>query len=120
MTSRSSSVLFLSLWACAGSIVMPLRTRADGFALSEHSAAGLGMASAVSANVAEPAAVWYNPAALTYMPGYQASLTGIAYIGHVEFEPRSGGGSVSAEPASEIVPGLFATGRLNERVAVGL
>lgn len=117
---RTSRVVALSLWACAGAAIAPELTRADGFSLTEQSARGLGMASAVSATIAEPAAVWYNPAALTFMPGAQASLTGVTYFGQAEFTPRAGGERLDAEPVHSFVPGLFATGRLSERVAVGL
>jgi long-chain fatty acid transport protein len=78
------------------------------------------MSSAVSASTTEPAAVWYNPAALVFMPGYQVSISGVGYIGNVTFKPLGGGERIEADPTVQVVPGLFATGRLSERVALGL
>jgi long-chain fatty acid transport protein len=101
------------------SVCTPRIAFASGFFLKEQSAAGLGMASAVSASTSEPAAVWYNPAALSFMDGVQASLTGTTYLGNVAFSPVSGA-RVEAEPIRQFVPGAFVTGRVSERVALGL
>jgi len=98
---------------------VPGAVQAGGFLLTEQSAEGVGTASAVSASTAEPAAVWYNPAALSFMPGIQASLTGVGYLGHSKFETKEGGESIDASPTVQVVPGLFATGRLNDTFAFG-
>jgi long-chain fatty acid transport protein len=118
MTKRRLTLL--AMWIGVVCVADAASVRADGFYLSEQSAEGLGMGSAVSASTSEPAAVWYNPAALAFMPGYQASLVGTGYVGNVSFTPRSGGSAVDAKPVFQLVPGLFATGKVSERVAVGL
>jgi long-chain fatty acid transport protein len=94
--------------------------RGAGFSLTEQSAEGVGMASAVSASTSEPAAVWYNPAALATMPGYQASVSGVLYLGQPSFSPRDGGATIDAKPTRQPVPAFFATGRVSDRVGVGL
>jgi long-chain fatty acid transport protein len=118
MTLRSSTPLYL--WLSASLAAVPGLAHADGFALSEQSAGSLGMASAVSASITDPDAVWYDPAALPFMPGYQVSLTGAAYLGQVNFTPITAGSTVDAKPIRQFVPGFFATGQLTDRVAVGL
>jgi long-chain fatty acid transport protein len=117
MTLRSSTSL--CVWVSL-SLALPGLARAEGFSLSEQTAGSLGMASAVSASITDPDAVWYNPAALTYMPGYQVSLTGTEYLGHVEFTPLTADNTVEAKPVRQFVPGMFATGRISDRVGVGL
>jgi long-chain fatty acid transport protein len=54
------------------------------------------------------------------MPGYQASIAATAYLANTSFTPRGGGTSVDAKPVRTIVPGFFATGRLTDRIAVGI
>jgi long-chain fatty acid transport protein len=118
MTARARGVLSVVAVAvcCAGG----KPAHGSGFSLTEQSAEGIAMASAVSASTTEPAAVWYNPAALSFMPGWQASLFGNLYLGQPSFSPRDGGPSVDARPMRQPVPGLFLTGRVSDRVGVGL
>ena len=118
MTARTH--LVLSLLAVALCCAHGRIAQAAGFALTEQSAEGIGMASAVSASTTEPAAVWYNPAALPYIPGYQASAFGILYLGQPSFSPRDGSPAVDAKPTRQAVPAFFATGRVSDRVGVGL
>lgn len=92
---------------------------AGGFFLPEQSGEGLSRASAVVASSQEPAAVWYNPAALSSMEGVQASVYGGAYLGRTEFTPRDGGETSDSEPVKELVPALFATARVSDRVGLG-
>lgn len=113
----------LALSICGAALglgLAPQLARAGGFQLPEQSAEALGMASAVSASTLEPAAVWYNPAALVFVDGVQASLSATAYLGYTEFTPRGSEPAVDAEPTRQLVPGFFASGRASDRIAVGL
>jgi long-chain fatty acid transport protein len=94
--------------------------RAAGFFLPEQSAEAFGRSSAVVASISDPSAVWYNPAALSYMPGFQVAAGGILYLVDAKFSPLDGSPSVSANPMRLPIPSFFATGRVSDRVGVGL
>jgi len=111
------TLLAVLLGLATGAVSTPVQ--ASGFLLSEQSAEGVSMASAVSASTDEPAAVWYNPAALSFMSGVQASLTGVGYLAFSNFEPRENAGSIDADTTAQVVPGIFATARLNDTFALG-
>jgi long-chain fatty acid transport protein len=113
-----SFLLALALGAVYLGVTAPVR--ASGFLLEEQSAEGIGMASAVSASTLEPAAIWYDPAALVFMDGVQASLSGTLYLGQVEFTPVASGEATDSKPIRQIVPSGFASARLSDRIAVGL
>lgn len=110
----------ISLCSAALLLGAPRSVRAGGFQLPEQSAEGLGMASAVSASTSEPAAVWYDPAALVFVDGVQASVGATAYLGDTHFTPLDGSTGVDAEPTRQVVPSLFVTGRIADRFALGV
>jgi long-chain fatty acid transport protein len=119
--TRSRMPLLVGLLLAIATAVAPARNaRAAGFLLYEQSAEGIGRAAAVAASSTEPAAIWYNPAALSFMPGYQASVYGVMYLGQATFSPRDGSASIDASPTRQPVPAFFATGRVSDRVALGL
>jgi long-chain fatty acid transport protein len=93
---------------------------ASGFLIYEVSGEGIGRASAVSADVNEPAAVWYNPANLVYMDGVSASATGVYITSKSTFSPAGGGADTSSDRGNTFIPALFAHARLSDRVAVGI
>ena len=113
-TPRIAVIVSIGVWLWAGAL------RADGFRLTEQSARSMGMGSAVSASTEDPDAVWYNPAALSFMPGVQLSLVANGYFGAASFEPRGGGKEIDANAVAQVIPGLFVTGRLHDRIAIGL
>jgi long-chain fatty acid transport protein len=109
-----------SLCSATLCLLLPRLAHAGGFQLAEQSAEALGMASAVSASTVAPDAVWYDPAALVFVDGVQASLSGTAYLGSSQFTPRGEGDAIDAEPTRQLVPSFFASARVSDRIAVGL
>ncbi len=93
--------------------------RAGGFLIYDLSAEALAKGSAVSASTAEPAAVFFNPAALAYQ-GHGVSLSGVGVLARSRFEPADGRPEVKTNPGRFLLPTLFATVRAHERVALGL
>jgi long-chain fatty acid transport protein len=91
---------------------------AGGFLIYEMSAEAMGKASAVSASTEEPAAVWFNPAALVNQ-GHGVSLSGVAVLAGSKFEPLDGQPEVETKPGRFVLPTVFGTVRLGERVAAG-
>ena len=64
--------------------------RASGFLVYDLGADANGQASAVSASTSEPEAVWYNPAGLSLMSGYAASIGALVLVANSEFTPADG------------------------------
>ena len=95
--------------------------RAAGFLIYDLSGEALARGSAVSANVNEPAAVWFNPAALSFSDGVHASAGGVFVSAQSRFSPAaSGAEDVNSNRGNFVLPTLFASGRVNDRVAVGM
>jgi long-chain fatty acid transport protein len=100
-------------------LTWPASGRAGGFLIYDLSAEALAKGSAVSASTSEPAAVWFNPAALAYQ-GHGVSLSGVAVLASSRFEPADGRPEAETEPGRFLLPTVFATVRAHERVAVAL
>ncbi len=93
---------------------------ANGFLIYDLSGEAIGRASAVSADVSEPAAVWFNPAALAYMDGVSVSAGGVFISARSDFEAKNGGGETSSKRGNFVLPALFGAGKIGDRVALGL
>jgi long-chain fatty acid transport protein len=98
--------------------------QAAGFLIYDLSGEALGKASAVTASTREPAAVWFNPAALAF-EGHGVSLGAIGVNATAKFTPAapeeggSGGESVKTTPGRFVLPTFFAHAKVHERVAIG-
>jgi long-chain fatty acid transport protein len=107
-----SGLVLLSLVAAPGA------ARAGGYLIYDLSGEALGKASAVVASTREPAAVWFNPAALTEI-SHGVSLGGVGVFAQSKFEPEAGGEEIESEPGAFFLPTVFATAKLHEDVALG-
>jgi long-chain fatty acid transport protein len=102
----------------------------SGVTISEQSVRGLGTAFAEAAAAAEdPSTLFYNPAGLNRLSGSQASV-GMNLVlpsarfsnegsTHVTGQPLSGGNGGDAGSAL-VVPTVYLSHRLNDRLALGL
>jgi long-chain fatty acid transport protein len=103
------------------------------FQLAENNTSGIGNAYAGGAAIAEDASVvWYNPAGLTRLSGSQAAVVGHFIRPSTEFNktsanlsPTLGGGAISGGNGgdageSAIVPNLYYTNQLDDRLFFGL
>lgn len=115
MRSFVRSSLFVAALCLAGK-----PCRANGFLIYDLSGEAIGRASAVSADPSEPAAVWFNPAGLAYSKGVGLSAGGVFITARSSFEARGSGAETSSKRGNFVLPAFFATGKLGERVAVGL
>lgn len=101
--------------------VAPLRSSdASGFLIYDLSGEAIGRASAVSASVREPAAVWFNPAALAFMGGSSASAGGVLVSARSRFSPSGGGSDTNSNRGNFLLPTLFAHSAITDRVALGM
>jgi len=95
------------------------QARGAGFLIYDLSGEALGKASAVSASTSEPAAVWFNPAALAFAPS-GVSLGSVLVVADSEFEPEGGGPRTDTEGGVFVLPTVFANARVHQRVALAL
>src|SRR5881394_2456090 len=96
--SKTTRTLVLSLAFTLGAAAWGTRPcRAGGFLIYDLSGEAIGRASAVSAATNEPAAIWFNPAALPYMPGVGASAGGVFITARSRFTPNNGGADTESE-----------------------
>ena len=109
--------------ACAVTVAAALGSarlcQANGFLIYDLSGEAIGRASAVSASTDEPAAVWFNPAALVFM-GPAASAGGVYVTAKSRFSPDAGGAATDSQRGNFLLPTFFATSPVSDRVAVGL
>jgi long-chain fatty acid transport protein len=108
-----------SLWVLAATVPARL-CLASGFLIYDLSGEAIGRASAVSASTSEPAAVWFNPAALPFMGGASASAGGVLVTARSTFSPAGGGPETNSDRGNFFLPTLFANAALSDRVAVGM
>lgn len=106
-------------WFAFAVCFVPALAQASGFSLTEQSASAVGRAGAVVASPQEPAAAWYNPAALAFLPGTNAALGGLLYAPSSRFEPATGA-RVDSTQSLHLVPALYASHSLTDRLTVGL
>jgi long-chain fatty acid transport protein len=94
--------------------------RASGYLVYDLSAEALGKASAVSASTREPAAIWFNPAGLSYMPDYGASAGAVLIVARSRFDPKGAGADVSSDPSRFVLPTIYGHGRPIEPLQLGV
>jgi len=108
--SRPLASAIAALLALAGATLPAARpARAGGFLVYDVSGAATGQGSAVIAAPTEPAAVWYNPAGLSFLPGWRVSLGGELATARTTFSPRGGGDDAATRPNVFFLPHLFGT-----------
>ena len=118
MTKTSRALL--SALVVTGAALVARPCLASGFLIYDISGSALARASAVSADVEEPAAIWFNPANLAFMGGVSASAGAVFLTSKSSFSPTAGGADTNSARGNFFLPAVFANGRLTDRVAVGV
>lgn len=119
MTRRGARRIVAASVAALSMLGAGRLARANGFLIYDLSGQAIGRASAVSASTDEPAAVWFNPAALPYLrPG--ASVGGVYVTVKSTFSPSGSGPSTDSERRNFVLPTVFANAPITDRIAVGL
>ena len=95
---------------------------AAGFALPDQDAAAMGMAGAFAGQADDPAAVWYNPAGMTRLDGTRVSggVIGIYPTLTHENNTVNPGTTDVSQREIHLPVHLYATHRLNDKVAFGI
>ena len=94
--------------------------QAGGFLIYDISGDAIGRGSAVTAAINEPAAIWFNPAALSYMKGVNASVGGTFITARSRFAPAGGGSDTDSERGNFVLPAVFASAPVSDRVTLGI
>jgi long-chain fatty acid transport protein len=97
---------FVSLCLAAG-LASAAHVSASGFGLFQHGGRAIGQVGAFTARGSEPSAVFYNPAAITQLPGSQFQV-GLDFS-NSDDEYQSATGSFAAQHIIDFPPALYAT-----------
>ena len=117
-TWRRGAPLALGAVVCACLVAAaPGRAHAAGFLIYDLSGEALGKASAVTASTREPAAVWFNPAALAF-EGHGISIGAVGVNATARFSAE-GKDDVKTKPGRFVLPTFFAHAKVHERISVG-
>ena len=117
---KKASTSWAGALALAGLTLAARPAFASGFLIYDISGQALARASAVSADVDEPAAVWFNPANLVHLPKLSASAGGVFVTSKATFSPAGGGAETSSERGNYFLPAVFANALLTDRIAAGI
>lgn len=119
---RSGALLAAAVFAPAAS--------ASGYHFGSQSVSAQSTANASAAEAADPSAIFHNPAGLTRLEGTQAAVNVNLVSPNVRYENTAayypggqriqGSASGNIEPGLTVVPHVYASHRLNERVALGV
>ncbi len=122
MRNRANKFIVAGCLALLLGFGVSSNARAAGFLIYDVSAEALGKGSAVTAGVNEPSAVFFNPAGLAHMEGYQFSLGTVWVNATAEFEDAATGEKTKAIPRKGgfFLPTIYGMARLNEWMSVGL
>ncbi|WP_323809681.1 OmpP1/FadL family transporter [Sphingobium baderi] len=132
--SRSRRALALTLFS--GALALPVPALAGGFYLQEQSPKETGRALSGGAAAADdPSIVYFNPAAMTNLPGIQTSVGGVALMASAHQTNRGSSRTVPGLPVSVPVtgpsggnpfdkvipiPSFYATAQVTDRLWLGL
>jgi len=108
--SAVAASAFLAARPCLGS----------GFLVYDLSGMGMARASAVTADDLEPAAIWFNPAFLTELPGVNAQAGGVFITSQASFSQAGVPGETESDRGNFFLPTVYATGKITDIVAVGV
>ncbi len=116
MLQVRSLILTALLTLCLAGTAM-----AEGFAMTEWSARGLGLASGMVARADDPSAIAYNAAGITQLPGIQvmAGASFVAPYGSIETEMAKGDHRTSTKTHIWVPGHGYATFQLSDSVWLG-
>jgi len=122
MKNRANKIIVAFGCALVLGLTASPSARGAGFLVYDVSAEALGKGSAVTASTNEPAAVFFNPAALAHMEGYQLSLGTVWVNANAQFEDAATGATTKAIPRKGgfWLPTIYGMARINKWVSVGL
>jgi len=119
MRKKARSLIAASAVA-ASALIAARPCLGSGFLIYDLSGMGMARASAVSADDVEPAAIWFNPAFLTDLPGVNAQAGGVFITSQASFSQAGVPGETESNRGNFFLPTVYATGKITDIVAVGM
>ena len=118
---RMKALRVVGLWV-ALVLGMASSAMAEGFALTEWSARGLGLASGMVGRADDVSAIAYNAAGITQLPGVQVmgGMGLIAPMGTLSLDTKYGKAETTTKPAVWAAPHAYASWQLNDSLWLGL
>ena len=118
---RMKALRVVGLWV-ALVLGMASSAMAEGFALTEWSARGLGLASGMVGRADDVSAIAYNAAGITQLPGVQVmgGMGLIAPMGTLSLDTTYGKQETTTKPAVWAMPHAYASWQLNDSLWLGL
>jgi long-chain fatty acid transport protein len=101
-------------------VLFPSQSRATGFLIYNQHAAANALAIAYTAQVDNPSAVFYNPAAINQLSGTQTSLGSVIIIPRTKFTNSSTGESTRMKDHTYLLPNFYLTHKVNEKLSLGI
>lgn len=102
----------------------PSRAQAEGFAIMENSARGMGLAGGLIARGGDPSTLAYNPAAMTLLDGtqMQANLAVSQFYWGVDTRDKDGNHTGNFHSAHQTwpIPSFYVTHQINDDIWFGL
>lgn len=95
---------------------------AEGFAVTDFSARGTGLAGGMVGRANDPSAVAYNPAGITQLPGTQLMLGTTLNMPQGSVETRDASGTITTTDANKKIwpaPNIYGTYQANDSVWLG-
>jgi long-chain fatty acid transport protein len=94
---------------------------ADEFTVFNQGARAAGMANAFVARASDPSAVWYNPAALARLEGFQIYAGGeLSRTGPRSYFSVYRNATLAADHLDRILANVYLSGKLSDRIGFGL
>ena len=118
---RMKALRVVGLWVVLV-LGMASSAMAEGFALTEWSARGLGLASGMVGRADDVSAIAYNAAGITQLPGVQVmgGMGLIAPMGTLSLDTTHGKQETTTKPAVWAAPHAYASWQLNDSLWLGL
>ena len=93
---------------------------ASGFLLYNHNAAATALATAVTAQIDNPSAIFYNPAAINQLKGTQTSFGTTIVMPVTKFKSYTTGKTTDMRNHIYFIPNAYITHQLNDSLTVGI
>ncbi len=119
MTKMKNIAVFITALAICSFSLMD-DSKAAGFLVYDISAEALAKGGAVSAAIESPPAIWFNPSAMSFIPGYQFSAGTVVVSSSNEFTPKDGGDPASSITSPIVIPHGYATFEILDWMHAGI
>ena len=95
--------------ALLATLLVPQVSSAIGFLLPNQDPAAIARGNAFAATADNPSAIYYNPAGITQITGWEVQVGELNYLGiHSHYQPAGGGPDVNSEFEVTPVPQIYA------------